>query len=112
MDCRPGYDHKRQIQNRINEISFNSSLLRELRAISFVRDLIAAGRVPEGTMKRVLVHMIADDALMGDLSVATKVIPSAILVERLFRAGRAAAGSTTARGARHSAAAARRSRYR
>ena len=80
-----------EIHNRINEISFNSSLLRDLRAIRFVQRLIEDGKVPEGTMKYVLVHMIADDALMSDLSVATKIIPSAILVERLFRAGRAAA---------------------
>ncbi|WP_375262256.1 patatin-like phospholipase family protein [Palleronia sp.] len=80
-----------EIHNRINEISFNSSLLRDLRAIRFVQRLIEEGRVPEGAMKYVFVHMIADDGLMRDLSVATKLIPSAILIDRLFKAGRAAA---------------------
>jgi len=80
-----------EIQNRINEISFNSSLLRDLRAIRFVQRLIERGAIPEGTMSYVRVHMIADDELMRNLSVATKIIPSAILVERLFKAGRAAA---------------------
>ena len=79
------------IQNRINEISFNSSLLRELRAIAFVKRLIAEGRVERGTMADPRVHMIADDALMRDLSVATKVIPTPVLLSRLKAAGRAAA---------------------
>ena len=81
-----------QIQNRINEISFNSSLLRELRAISFVQRLLAEGTLKSGTMSRVLVHMIADDALMNDLSVATKMIPVPMVLQRLKQAGRQAAG--------------------
>ena len=80
-----------EIQNRINEISFNSSLLRELRAISFVQRLIAKGTIPEGAMKNVLVHMIADDDLMRELSVATKLLPNPYLLGRLKDAGRAAA---------------------
>ena len=80
------------IQNRINEISFNSALLRDLRAIRFVQRLIEDGKITEGTMRYMLVHMISDDELMRELSVATKLLPSAVLVERLFQAGRAAAG--------------------
>ena len=81
----------RQIQNRINEIGFNTSLLRELRAIEFVQRLLDEGAVAEGRMKRVLVHMIADDALMNELSVATKLIPNAYLLTQLKEAGRKAA---------------------
>ncbi len=79
------------ILNRVNEISFNSSLLRELRAIQFVRDLISDGQVKKGAMKDVLIHMIADDELMRDLSVATKLVPSPPVLARLKEAGRAAA---------------------
>ncbi|SDE11495.1 patatin-like phospholipase family protein [Limimaricola pyoseonensis] len=75
------------IQNRINEISFNSSLLRELRAVDFVRRLLADHRLPEGAMKRVLVHMVGDDALMNDLNVATKTIPAPVILARLRAAG-------------------------
>lgn len=80
-----------QIQNRINEISFNSSLLRELRAINFVQRLLDDGTIEEGRMARVFVHMIADDDLMNDLSVATKLLPNAHLIGRLKQAGRVAA---------------------
>jgi NTE family protein len=79
------------IQNRINEISFNSSLLRELRAIDFVRRLLVSEKLPKGSMKNVLVHMIADDELMNELNVATKTIPVPIILARLFDAGQAAA---------------------
>jgi NTE family protein len=79
------------IQNRINEISFNSSLLRELRAIHFVKRLLAEDRMPKGAMKNVLVHMISDDALMNELNVATKTIPTPVILDRLKKAGEAAA---------------------
>ncbi|MBF9033609.1 patatin-like phospholipase family protein [Rhodobacterales bacterium HKCCE2091] len=81
----------RAIQNRINEISFNSSLLREMRAIEFVHRLIDQGKIPEGTMKRVNMHMIADDALMAQLSVATKLVPVPAVLHQLRQAGRRAA---------------------
>ncbi len=80
-----------EIQNRINEISFNASLLSELRAINFVRRLIAEGRMEPGKMKDVRVHLIADDGLMNALSATTKLAPSQHLLDRLKAAGRAAA---------------------
>jgi NTE family protein len=79
------------ILNRINEISFNTSLLRELRAIHFVQRLIAEGQVAEGAMKEIRVHMIADDDLMTDLSVASKLVPTPATLSSLFDAGQAAA---------------------
>lgn len=79
------------IQNRVNEISFNSSLLRELRAISFVKRLIADESIAPGSMKDVFIHFIADDALMRELSAVTKLVPNPIILSRLFAAGRRAA---------------------
>ena len=81
----------RDIQNRINEISFNTSLLRELRAIEFVQRLIGDRALPEGAMKRVRVHMIADDDLMERLNVATKLVPTPLILAALREAGEAAA---------------------
>ena len=78
------------IQNRINEVSFNSALLRELRAINFVKRLIAEGQLTRGTMKDVLVHMVADDALMNSLSVTSKVTPTPYLLHTLKESGRVA----------------------
>lgn len=79
------------IHNRINEISFNSSLFRELRAIKFVKRVIADGTLGKGTMRNVLVHMVSDDELMNDLNVATKSVANPVVLARLKSAGRLAA---------------------
>ena len=80
-----------QIQNRLNEISFNSSLLREMRAIDFVQRLLDEGAVLPGRMAYVYTHMIADDLLMNALSVATKSVPNAYIIRTLKEAGQVAA---------------------
>ena len=79
------------ILNRINEVSFNASLLGELRAINFVHRLIGQGKVAAGAMKQVHVHMIADDRLMNSLGVDTKLRPTTGLLGELKAAGRKAA---------------------
>jgi NTE family protein len=52
-----------EIMNRVNEITFNSSLIDEYRAIEFVTRLIDQGRLPHGRgpgeYRRVNVHRIA-----------------------------------------------------
>ncbi|MEO0912659.1 MAG: patatin-like phospholipase family protein [Pseudomonadota bacterium] len=78
-----------EILNRINEISFNSSLLRELRAIDFVRRLIEDGSISSNNMKSLHIHSVMDDALMTQLSAATKLTPNRKLLDTLRSAGRA-----------------------
>ena len=80
-----------EIQDRINEISFNASLLRELRAINFVKRLHDEDRLTGRPMKNVLIHMVMDDFMMGSLSATTKVVPKPGMVAELREAGRAAA---------------------
>jgi len=60
------------ILNRVNEISFNSSLMREMRAISFVTRLVTQKRVVDGGLKHVLVHSISDDGFMNALTPTSK----------------------------------------
>ena len=60
------------ILNRISEISFNSSLMREMRAVSFVTKLITQDRVVDGALKQMLIHSIADDEFMGAVSSTSK----------------------------------------
>lgn len=62
-----------EIMNRVNEISFNSSLMREMRAISFVTQMIDDDPAAHGTLKRVLVHAIAADEIMSELGAASKL---------------------------------------
>ena len=76
--------------SRINEISFNASLLRELRNIEFVNRLLDRGVIAEGAMKRNNVHSVSDDKLMNQLGMVTKMTISRTLLLQLKDAGRAA----------------------
>ena len=79
------------IENRINEISFNSSLISEMRAIAFVTRLIEQGNIPEGSMKRMLLHSIAADDVMQTLSAVSKMNTSWEFLTQLRDIGRARA---------------------
>lgn len=63
----------RDILNRINEISFNSSLMREMRAIAFVTKLIDDGAIGASRMKRMLIHAIEAQDFMRELGVSSKL---------------------------------------
>jgi NTE family protein len=62
-----------EILDRVNEISFNSSLLREMRAIRFVTRLIDDGTVVDGSLRRMRIHAIAADDVIAKLSIASKL---------------------------------------
>src|SRR5574337_1084049 len=62
-----------EILNRINEVSFNSSLMREMRAIAFVTSLIQGGKVNGGDMKEMLIHSIRSDETLAGLGVSSKL---------------------------------------
>jgi len=64
-----------EILNRINEISFNSSLMREMRAIAFVTRLIDQKKLKASEMKQMLIHSIRDDEAMTAHSIASKMSP-------------------------------------
>lgn len=81
----------KEISNRVNEISFNSSLIQELAHIQSIRDMLEDGRLVKGSMKDILIHMIADDGLMVSLSEATKIYPNPSVILSLKAAGQAAA---------------------
>ena len=80
-----------EIFDRMNEISFNSSLMREMRAIAFVSRLIDEGSLDSEKYARILVHSIHDDAQMQQLGVATKLNPDWAFLCRLRETGRRAA---------------------
>ncbi len=63
------------IMNRINEVSFNSSLLKELRAIAFVKKLIEHDMIKDEfkhLYKDLLVHPVRADDMMKDYSITSK----------------------------------------
>lgn len=64
-----------EIMNRINEISFNSSLMRELRAISFVHKLLDDGWIKDeykDRLRDIRIHSIRSDEAIKDYDIASK----------------------------------------
>jgi len=59
------------IMNRMQEISFNTSLIREMRTIAYLTKLIDSGKVKGG--KRVLVHLIEAEDLIRKLSWSSRL---------------------------------------
>ena len=63
----------RDILNRVNEITFNASLLKELRMIDFVCSLIEEGKLGESDYRRTKVHLIEATEEMSDLGASSKL---------------------------------------
>ena len=70
---RPGTPKSaRDILNRLNEISFNSPLLKELRMIALMRQAVDPGHREGRLWARMRIHRIASD-LMTDLGASSKL---------------------------------------
>jgi NTE family protein len=76
------------ILDRINTLSFNSSLMREMRAINFVNRLVDSGFNDGGRLKKILVHSIEAEDEMGNLGVSSKLNVSREFLLWLFKLGR------------------------
>jgi len=79
------------VLHRITEISFNSSLMREMRAVAFATRLIDNGELDQANHSRMFMHWIGNDHLMSQLGTATQFHPEWSLLCRLRDEGREAA---------------------
>jgi NTE family protein len=61
------------IMNRLNEISFNASLMAEMRAIDFVQRLLDGGRLEQPRYRRIFLHVIEDEDRMREFKLSTKL---------------------------------------
>ena len=83
-----------EIMNRINEVSFNSSLVREMRAIAFVQKLVADGWLKDehaDRLKLLYIHAIRSDAELCGYGVQTKLRTDWAFLTELRDLGRAQA---------------------
>ena len=80
-----------EIRDRLNEITFNANLMRELRAIDFIDGLIEDGTLGQGGYRRVLVHRIDGTDALEDYNAASKLDARWTVFKRLRDKGRAAA---------------------
>ena len=81
----------RDIHNRLNEITFNASLNKELRAIEFVSRLIEHEDLSEERYKRVRMHIIEADDELASLSASSKLNAEWKFLQHLHDIGRRAA---------------------
>lgn len=77
-----------EIMDRMNEVNFNASLLAELRAIGFVRRLLAEGKLSPDHYKDVRMHRIDGGALLAGFGAASKSRADMAFVRQLFLLGR------------------------
>jgi NTE family protein len=76
------------IFDRINTLSFNSSLMREMRAIQFVTKLVDGGFTDGGRLKRMFIHCIDAEDEMRKLGVSSKLNAQRDFLMYLHRLGR------------------------
>lgn len=83
-----------EIMDRLNEISFNASLIGELRAIAFVQKLLDEGMMTETAeqaYRRLTIHALRGGQVLRDLSLQTKYDTSWVFLTELRDKGRAEA---------------------
>ncbi len=82
-----------EIMNRINEISFNASLIKDGRWIAFIKKMKEMGLLADGhesTLRDVFVHSVRAEEAMCEFSVASKFNTSWDFLTMLRDRGRAA----------------------
>ena len=76
------------ILNRANEISFNASLLQELRAVDFVRRMLKADRLSPDEYREMHIHIIDGQQALAQVGASSKLNPERAFLEHLFDIGR------------------------
>lgn len=80
-----------EIGDRLNEITNNTSIVREMRSVHFITKLIDTGVIDPTKMKRLHMHLIEDEAAFQDLGWSSKLNTEMDFLTYLFDAGRKAA---------------------
>lgn len=84
-----------EIMNRLNEITFNASLMREMRAIAFVDALLEEGQAHGpgvDRLKRLHIHLVEAEEAMETLGVVSKLNTDLDFLLYLKELGRTTAG--------------------
>ncbi len=80
-----------EIGDRMNEITNNTSIMREMRSMHFIGKLEDEKIIQPGTLKRMYVHLIEDEEVFQDLGWSSKLNTDKEFLKHLFDAGRVAA---------------------
>ena len=79
----------RDIQDRLNEITFNGALMGEFRVMDFVNRLIDDGKLLEQEYMRTRAHRIEGGKVLAAFAASTKTRASWTMIEQLRGYGRA-----------------------
>lgn len=79
-----------EILDRINELTFNASLLTQMRALDFINRLLAEGAISHERCKTVRVHRIEGGPALEDFPTSSRGSADGVMISQLFDAGRAA----------------------
>lgn len=90
-------DSAADIMERMNEVTFNASLLAEMRAIEFVRRLLAEGKLDAQRYKSVRMHRIDGGSVLAEFGASSKLRADLSFVRQLFALGRASGQAWIAR---------------
>jgi NTE family protein len=80
-----------EILDRVNELTFNASLLTQMRAIDFVNRLLADGAISHERCKSVRVHRVAGGLTLEELPASSRTSADSVMIDHLFDIGRKAA---------------------
>jgi NTE family protein len=75
------------IMDRINEITFNASLLAEMRAIDFVKRMLAEDRLDPKRYKDILLHRIDGGQALEKFGAASKLATDGVFIHTLHDLG-------------------------
>ncbi|MEJ5991967.1 patatin-like phospholipase family protein [Ramlibacter sp. PS3R-8] len=77
-----------EIVDRVNELTFNASLLTQMRMIDFVNRLVEEGSVSHARCKSVRVHRVDGGAALESFPTSSRASADGAMITRLFEAGR------------------------
>ncbi|MEM8836752.1 MAG: patatin-like phospholipase family protein [Pseudomonadota bacterium] len=78
---------RNDIENRLNEIIFNGSLINELRSLGFLHQLIESEDLDRDAYRNGRLHRIANEDEMQSLNLSTKMNASPDFLDYLFNVG-------------------------
>lgn len=77
----------REIADRLNEITNNAAVMREIRSITFLQGLVEKGFLTAKSVKKVYMHLIEDEETFKDLGWSSKLNTEEEFLRHLFEKG-------------------------
>lgn len=80
-----------EIRDRINTLSFNSSLMHEMRRVNFVQKMLSDGYNMHGILRNLRIHNINPEVALGSLGASSKMNADWNFLQKLRQLGHAMA---------------------